>query len=49
MTDTRHAPACSRPGWHTERSHALAAVVVARCKSCGAVEMRTPDTEKEKP
>jgi len=41
MTDAHHRPGCERPGWTTERSRALPAVTIARCRGCGCVELRT--------
>ena len=41
-TTTTHAPGCDRPGWVLERYPRL---VVARCGSCGAVELRDPDPD----
>lgn len=45
MTTTAHRPGCRRPGWDLEPTRAPHTVVVARCRGCGAVELRTPEDE----
>lgn len=42
-TTTVHRPGCTRPGWDVEASRTMRGVVIARCKGCGAVELRTED------
>jgi hypothetical protein len=37
---TRHRRGCVEPGWTVERSRAATAVTIARCRGCGAVELR---------
>ncbi len=39
-TTTTHRPRCERPGWDVEPSRSLSDVLIARCRGCGAVELR---------
>lgn len=39
MTAT-HRPGCPEPGWTTQAAHAIRGLIIARCRGCGAVELR---------
>lgn len=40
-TTTTHRPRCERPGWDVTPSRSVHGVGIARCRGCGAVELRT--------
>lgn len=41
---TTHRPGCTEPGWDLERSASVPGLTIARCRECGAVELRREAT-----
>lgn len=45
-TSTTHRPGCERPGWDVTPARSIHGITIARCRGCGAVEIRTQTKEQ---